>query len=428
VNQLASPTRSPFQWWLLGTVLLLAGLGLLNLSSAARDLERNLAIVQAIYLGVGTLLALVLAAFDYRWFEKLAYPLFVLTLVMLLSVLVFGRVVSGARRWFHLGFFNFQPSELAKIALILALAKYFSDESEVPERGYSLWQLVKPATPLYPLGALGALVLYWEKEPLAALGGLRIALIGICLAWAALSVLWAFRRGHTTWHDLLSPVILIILPALLVMRQPDLGTALSLFAIGGTMILFMKVRPRSFLIAVAGLTAASIASWYLVLKPYQKDRILSFLSPGSDNMGTGYHALQSLIAVGSGQAWGKGYGQSTQTAFHFLPEQHTDFVFSVWAEERGFVGCLVVVALFLALLVQVINLASSARDRFGALVGVGMAGLIFWQAFINIGMVIGALPVVGITLPLWSYGGSSVLAVMLGVGLLLSISMRRSAR
>jgi len=427
MNRLAQPARSASRWWLLGTVLLLGGLGLLNLSSAARDLERNLALVQACYLGVGTLLALVLAAFDHRWFEKLAYPLFVLTLAMLLSVLVFGRVVQGSRRWFHLGFFNFQPSEPAKIALILALAKYFSDESEVPAEGYSLWRLVKPATPLYPLGGLGAVVLFWEKEPLAQLGGLRVALIGVCLAWAALSVLWAFRVGRTSWHDLLSPMILILSPAVLIMRQPDLGTALSLCAIGGTMILFMKVRPRSFLIALAGLIVGAIAAWFLVLQPYQKGRILSFLSPGEDSMGSGYHALQSAIAVGSGQTWGKGYGQSTQTAFHFLPEQHTDFVFSVWAEERGFVGCLVVLALFLALLVQVVNLASCARDRFGVLVGIGLAGLLFWQAFINIGMVIGALPVVGITLPLWSYGGSSVLAVMMGVGLLLSVSARRAA-
>jgi cell division protein FtsW (lipid II flippase) len=419
--------RSYVHLWLLGTVLALAGLGLVNLSSAARDLERNMALIQAVYLGIGTLLALLLAAFDYRWFDKLAYPLFVLCLVALLSVLVFGRVVSGSRRWFHLGPFNLQPSELAKIGLMFALARYFSEESELPERGYSLWRLIKPATPLYPVGALGALILFWEKEALAEFGGWRFVLMGAGLIWAALSVLWTLRSGRTRVHDLLSPVILILAPAILVMRQPDLGTALALCAIGGTMILFMKVRPWSLFIALVGLVASSIAAWFLVLQPYQKSRILSFLAPGEDSLGSGYHALQSLIAVGSGQWSGKGYGQSTQTQFHFLPEQHTDFVFSVWAEEQGFVGCLLALGLFLALLVQLVNVASGARERFGTLVCVGLAGLFFWQAFINIGMVIGALPVVGITLPLWSYGGSSVLAVFLGAGVVLSVSLRRHA-
>ena len=221
-------------------------------------------------------------------------------------------------------------------------------------------------------------------------------------------------------------MILVLLPAILIIRQPDLGTSLALSAIAGTMILFMKVRFRSLIIAMAVFVVAAIAAWFLLLEDYQKRRIDSFVAPSADTKGTGYHARQSIIAVGSGMMHGKGYKESTQTQFQFLPEQHTDFVFSVWAEEQGFIGCLLALALFLFLLVQITNVASASRDRFGMLVGVGMAGLVFWHMFINIGMVIGALPVVGITLPLWSYGGSSILAVMTGFGLLLSISLRRT--
>jgi rod shape determining protein RodA len=201
---------------------------------------------------------------------------------------------------------------------------------------------------------------------------------------------------------------------------------LVLLAIAGTMILFAKVRMRSFLIAVGVSGIACIGAWFLLLKDYQKERILAFLYPEADILGSGYHALQSFIAVGSGQLTGKGIGQSTQTQFHFLPEQHTDFVFSVWAEETGFVGALIIISLFFALLVQIINVGSNAKDKFGILVAVGICALIFWQVFINIGMVIGILPVVGITLPLWSYGGSSVLATMTGVGLVMSIARRKN--
>jgi rod shape determining protein RodA len=419
--------RAASFWLLLANTLCIALLGIINLTSAAGEAEGSLHWVQALWFGAGMVLAVVLAVLDYRILDRLAYPFFLCCLLALIAVLVFGREIKGGRRWLHLVIFNFQPSEMMKIAVILALAKWFNEEPELPRRGFTLPDLLNPVTPLYAVGAAGALILFWEKPWLAVLGSWRFALLGACLVWVAAAVLYALHSGHTRLHDLLSPVILVVLPAILIFRQPDLGTALVLFAIAASMILFMKVRWLSLLIAGVLLTALAVASWFFLLKGYQKERLLSFVSPASDTMGSGYHAHQSMIAVGSGLVSGKGYGESTQTLFKFLPEQHTDFVFSVWAEERGFVGCLVVVALFLALLVQVINLASSARDRFGVLVGVGMAGLIFWQAFINIGMVIGALPVVGITLPLWSYGGSSVLAVMMGVGLVVSVSVRRFA-
>ncbi len=489
-----------FNWLLLLTVSAVGGLGLVNLSSAAHGAESNLAMVQAIWFGLGLLIACVVAFVDYRWFERLAYPLFIVSLMSLLAVLAFGKVANNSKRWLALGAFNVQPSEFMKIGLILALAKYFSDDAELVreqslvsrilirlqplyslcglgalvwkwsaledlgyarwliglgllawgllavfylvtrgrggsgqaapvasgQRSYTLDDLIKPATPLYPLGAVLALFLFWERDAVAVLGGWRFVILAGCLVWAAASATFAVRVGRTSLHDMLSPVMLVVLPAVLIIRQPDLGTALVMCITAASMILFMKVRWTSFLIASMVLVVASVASWYLVLKPYQQNRIKAFIAPSADTQDTGYHARQSIIAVGSGRMTGKGHGNSTQTQFQFLPEQHTDFVFSVWAEEQGFVGCLIALLLFLFLIVQLVNVASSARDRFGVLLCVGMASLFFWHSFINIGMVIGTVPVVGLTLPLWSYGGSSVLAFLAGFGLVLSVSLHKA--
>ncbi|MFC1654426.1 FtsW/RodA/SpoVE family cell cycle protein [Myxococcota bacterium] len=422
-----SPTtlkQSTFNWGLVGATMAVAGLGLVNLYSASHGASTNMAFLQGLWLGVGVVIAVVLTVLDYRIFEQLAYPFLILTLVFLLAVLVIGRVISGSQRWINLGFMNFQPSEMAKISVILCMAKYFSDEPGLPAGGYRLRDLIKPTTVPYPAGAAGALMLFWEK--LEFLGGWRFVLLVVFLAWGAASVLYALRTGRTSLHDMLSPIILVILPAILILRQPDLGTTLMLFAIAGTMILFVKVRFLSLVIAGVVFVVAAVGSWQF-LQPYQKDRILAFISPSEDIKDSGYHSRQSMIAVGSGKTSGKGFGESTQTQFRFLPEQHTDFVFSVWAEEWGFTGCLVVLGVFLFWLVQMINVASDARERFGVLVAVGITAMIFWHVAINIGMVIGVLPVVGITLPLWSYGGSSVLAMMASLGLLMSVSLRRHA-
>jgi cell division protein FtsW (lipid II flippase) len=501
VNHL--PKTGSFNWILLIITLLMGALGVVNLWSASRWAHVDVATTQVIWLGAGLILTLTLAFIDYHLFERWAYTLFLITLMSLLLVLVAGKVVLGARRWISFGFFNIQPAEIMKIALILALAKYFSDDPTPLEKGYTLRHLIKPAIPLYPIGAIGALILFWEKlqvievrsfniplghwrlmllvvcglwllfstwwflihgkkrvlrnlvwfaspiYPIMALSALgigwrwyeaievpnfrlelssfRFVLLGVCLIWTAASVLWILRSGKTSLHDQLSPIVLMVLPIILIVRQPDLGTAVVLFVIAGSLILFMKLRWQSILIATGVLIAAALAAWFLVLQPYQKDRIISFMESNTDSLGRGYHARQSMIAVGSGQATGKGYGESTQTQFKFLPEQNTDFVFPVWAEEWGFLGCVVVLGLFSFWLVLIVNVAAGARDRFGVLIAVGMAAMIFWQVVINIGMVSGILPVVGITLPLWSYGGSSILTIMIGIGLLLSICYRRQA-
>ena len=416
--------QSTFNWGLVASTMLVAGLGLVNLYSASQGASTNMAFLQGIWLAVGLLIAVVLTILDYRIFEQLAYPFLGLTLLFLLAVLVIGRVISGSQRWIHLGVFNFQPSEMAKIAVVLCMAKYFSDEPSLPAGGYRLRDLIKPTTVPYPVGAIGALMLFWEK--LEFLGGWRFVLLVVFLVWGAGSVLYALQTGRTSLHDMLSPVMLVVLPAILILRQPDLGTTLMLFAIAGTMILFVKVRSLSLVIAAVILLGAAAGSWQF-LQPYQKDRILALISPGEDVKDSGYQSRQSIIAVGSGKTSGKGFGESTQTQFRFLPEQHTDFVFSVWAEEWGFTGCLVVLGAFLFWLVQMINVASDARERFGVLLAVGITAMVFWHVAINIGMVIGVLPVVGVTLPLWSYGGSSLLAMMAAVGLLMSISLRRHA-
>ncbi len=420
-----------FNWGLLATTLAVGSVGIVNLYSACRGAEVNLVGYQVLWLGFGVGLALVLNVMDYRIFDQMAYWILVVVLFLLLSVLLFGRVVNGAQRWIQLGVINIQPSELAKIAIVMAVAKYFSDESSWPENGYTILELVKPASFLYPTGAVGALILFWER---IEIGQWRFVLLAICLVWAAASFIRALQIGRTTLHDLLSPVMLVLLPAILVLRQPDLGTALVLFAIAGTMILFVKVRRFSVVMVMAVLSVMTVfllvaaSSQSLeILEPHQKKRIMAFFYPESASRDDRFQAHQSEITVGSGGTWGKGWGASTQIQFKFLPEQRTDFVFPVWAEEWGFAGGLFSLTLFWLWLALSVNAASSAREKFGALVGVGCVAMIFWHIVINIGMVVGLLPVVGMTLPLWSYGGSSVIVTMTAVGFLMSISSRRHA-
>jgi rod shape determining protein RodA len=221
-----------------------------------------------------------------------------------------------------------------------------------------------------------------------------------------------------------APLGLTFLPAVLILKQPDLGTALIVVAIGCTMLLFARVSWRT-LAVLGGVALLAATLGYPHLKPYQKRRVETFLNPEGDALGAGYHAMQSKIAVGSGQGFGKGWGQGTQSYLSFLPEQHTDFIFSVWAEERGFFGCLVLLLLYFALVAMAVDIAGSARDRFGFFLAIGVTAMLFWQTAVNIAMVTGILPVVGVTLPLFSYGGSSVLAIFAGVGLLANVGMRR---
>ncbi|HET8539407.1 MAG TPA: rod shape-determining protein RodA [Anaeromyxobacter sp.] len=366
VSLAALPRRRPFAhfpWHLAAVVIAICLLGIWNLASASRTAHAPVWINQTAWMGAGILVAAAVALVDPRAFQRLSWVFYAIVVVLLVLVMFKGKRVMGAQRWLALGPINVQPSELAKLSVALALASFLHVDAQRRKDGYGLFGLVVP-------------------------------------------------------------LAIILFPAVLVLRQPDLGTALVIVAVGGTQILFAKVRWKTLaLLAGVGIGAAVLV--YPHLKPYQKKRIETFVNPNADALGAGYHAMQSMIAVGSGQGLGKGWGQGTQTNLSFLPEQHTDFIFSVWAEEHGFLGCLLLLGLYFALITSAVDVSASARDRFGNFLAVGVTGMLFWQVVINIGMVVGLLPVVGVTLPLMSYGGSSVVVIFTGIGLLSNVGMRR---
>ncbi|WP_347358328.1 rod shape-determining protein RodA [Bdellovibrio sp.] len=348
-------------------ILALNVIGLINLWSAThgpttQDVA-SLFISQIMWLIVGWTVFLVVTIVDYSIVMRIALAAYILNLGAILYVTFFGKVALGAQRWIDLGFFRYQPSETMKLALIMLMAKILSTRT-------------------------------------------------------------TFGRGMGL-KELAMPLIALLIPFGLVVEQPDLGTAMMLAAIGGSMMIFAKIRKSILATIIAlGIIAIPIA-WKFVLHDYQKNRVLTFLSPTSDPRGTGYNSIQSKIAVGSGRFFGKGFMKGTQSQLEFLPERHTDFIYSVLSEEHGFVGSIAVIGLFCFLFITGIRIASNARDKFGALLTVGVLCYIFWHMFVNIGMVIGLLPIVGVPLPLLSYGGSSMLTTMAGLGLISSVAYRR---
>jgi rod shape determining protein RodA len=318
---------------------------------------------QLIFLGVGTVAFVAAAAIDYRVYERLAPAIYAGCVLALLAVLVIGKSVNGSRRWIGVSWLGGQPSELAKIGVIVMLAKLGSNERDE----------------LRARGAIGMM---------AALG-------------------------------------VLLLPVGLIYLQPDLGTALLLYIIGFSIILLASFRLGDKLWALAlgpVLVALRLA---IGLKGYQRKRLATFLDPSSDPSGAGYHARQSVYAIGSGRWSGKGWLHGTQNQLQFLPEHWTDFPFAVWAEEWGLMGALALLGCYLFLILWALGVSATARDRFGQLLALGVAALVFWQVVVNIGMVTGVLPVVGVTLPLVSYGGSSLITVLIALGLLMNVSIRR---
>ena len=354
-----------FDWGMLGLTILLGCFGIITLYSAvtadAPSPQKMLYIKQLMWYGIGFFLMIGTFLVDYKKLDQWAFAIYIGCILLLICVLLFGRYVGGARRWLAFGPISIQPSELAKIALIVVLAKYYSKFAN--QRGLNLRELV-------------------------------------------------------------IPIMLTLVPFLLIVKQPDLGTALLLALIAGCITLFVKIERRS-LFCMVGTGLVTVPMVWFFLKGYQKQRILTFLNPDRDPLGAGYHIIQSKIAIGSGMITGKGFLKGTQNALSFLPEQHTDFIFSVLAEEWGFVGAVALVLVLLMFVVWGLNIAYSCRDPFGIVLAFGITTMIFWQVFINIGMVMGLMPVVGITLPFISYGGSSIITVMIGVGILINVSMRR---
>jgi rod shape determining protein RodA len=356
-----------FDWGLLVLILLIAGTGLTVLYSAVMagwqgDGLHSLFKRQLIWMGGGAVLMTGVLVFDFQKLNKLNLFIYAVCVTLLVGVFFFGQSGGGSQRWISFAGVSVQPSELMKIALIISLASIYA--TRVSPEGLNFRQLLKPA-------------------------------------------------------------VFCIIPVGLIVNQPDLGTGLMLLLIAGAITLFVKVEKKVALILGALSGCVLPVVWFFGLKAYQKSRILTFLDPDRDPLGTGYHIIQSKIAIGSGMITGKGFLQGTQNALAFLPEQHTDFILSVLAEEWGLVGCTVLLVLYFLLICWGLNIAYNCRNLFGSILAFGITSMIFWQIFINVGMVMGLMPVVGMPLPLVSYGGSSVITNMVGFGILLNISMRR---
>ncbi len=356
-----------FDWPILIVTLLILIIGGLSLYSALDVTGQHLSSAryffrQLCWIGIGFIGMFSVMMIDYQAFQSVAYPLYWIGIGVLILVHLLGKTSLGAQRWITIMGVNIQPSEFMKIIVIIALARYFS-------------------------------VINCSKAP--------------------------------SIKDLAPGLGLVLLPVILIAKQPDLGTALSILIICGSMIAFVGIRKRYLVCAIVLAVVTVYPMWHYHLKPYQKHRILVYLGLIKDFRGIGYHIYQSKIAVGSGALFGKGFLCGTQHLLQFLPEHHTDFIFSVWAEEWGFVGCVVLIGLYVNLTLLGLNVARKAKNKFGTLLAFGITAMIFWQAAINIGMVLGLLPVVGITLPLISYGGSSMLTTLVSIGILLNISMRK---
>jgi cell division protein FtsW (lipid II flippase) len=407
-------------WGIIATTAVICGIGVMNLSSAAQATRPDLYLLQLGYMMAATVFGAIVARTRMYVLEAGAYPLYVVVNTLLILVLVAGTTVKGAQRWLDLGVIMLQPSEIAKIAIILATARYFSRYRV--EGGFTLRGLIRPLNLSRPLGVGAFLLLRWHKQARsveeALVSGellekapdptwLKVTLFVVVIGWIAIGVLVLLKKGMHH-RRLLAPLDVVLLPWGLIVVEPDLGTSLIVLAIAGTQILFCGMRRSSLLIAAVGVTVTAVFGWNFLLKDYQKKRVETFLDPEADLQGAGYHAAQSMIAIGSGQLTGKGYGEGTQTQLSFLPENHTDFVFSVLAEEWGLVGASTLILLFLLLVLLLLRDARAHTDRFAVLVNVGSAAMIFWHVLINIGMVTALMPVVGMTLPLVSYGGSSL--------------------
>ena len=346
-------------------ILLVFAMGLFNLYSASSPyVGYGMApwMKQTVFSGGMMVVFFGLLCIDYKYLHNLNYFTYFGVIVLLVLADIIGTTKGGSQRWIDLGLFNLQPSELAKIAMVVCLASYYA-RKEVTD-GYSFKQIIPPAG-------------------------------------------------------------LLALPFILILMQPDLGTALMLGIIFVSMTMFVRLKWSTYLILGTMGIVLAVVGWFKILKPYQKARIETFLHPDKDIMGSGYQILQSKIAIGSGGYLGKGYGKGTQGYLHFLPERHTDFAFAVLGEEWGFVGSFIFLAIYFFLLIWGLFVAANAKDRFGVLLAYGVVMLIFWQAVINLFMVLGFLPVVGIPLPLVSYGGSSLLTTVLGLAILMNVRIRR---
>lgn len=348
-------------WELVLLITLTASIGFAMLYSAANGSFDPWASRQISRFAVGLAMMLIVALIDIRFWLRASYPIYGVCLSLLVAVEIMGSIGMGAQRWLDLGFFQLQPSEVMKIAVILALARYFHG-FDVDEAG----------------------------------------------------------RLRNLWI----PVLIVVAPIALVLRQPDLGTAMVVAMVGGSMFWLGGARLWQFGVVAAGVAAAVPVAWQF-LHAYQKQRIFTFLNPENDPLGSGYHILQSKIALGSGGMFGKGFLEGTQSHLNFLPEKQTDFIFTMLAEEFGLIGGVGLIALYGLLIAYGIFIAFRCRSQFARLLAMGISVNFFLYVFINIAMVMGILPVVGVPLPLISYGGTAMLTVLIGFGLIMSCWLHR---
>ncbi len=350
-------TFRAFDYMLMSTLALLFGLGVVLVASASSDghFQRQL-----VWAAAAMFLAVVVSALDYRKITDRSYELWVVTVLVLIGMLMYAPVTSGARSWISAGGVGLQPSELAKVIVILALAHYFAERDP------------------RPFGMRGLLV----------------------------------------------PGVLAIVPFVLIALQPDLGTASTFLPMlaGVAWVAGLRLATAAWL---AGGVLCMAPLGYLLLEDYQRARLLTFWNPEADPLGDGYQIIQSKIAVGSGGLMGKGLFSGSQSQLEFLPAQHTDLVFAVLGEELGFLGVAAALALYLILLLRVLQTARMARDRAGTYIASGVAAVLLYHLLVNVGMVIGFAPITGIPLPLLSYGGSSALATGIAMGLVVSVRTRR---
>lgn len=349
-------------WGLVLVFTVIAAVGVMVLYSVAQGSWEPWAASHLVRYGFALIVMLTIAVVDIRVWGAIAYPTYAIALVLLIAVEIVGDISLGAQRWLDLGIVRLQPSEFMKIGMVLALARYYHD---VPE------------------GATSSI------------------------------------KGH------LIPFAMLALPAALVMHQPDLGTALLIVG-AALVIIFLAGLAWKWVAMGAALAVTMVPlAFFFVLHDYQRDRVLTFLTPDRDPLGAGYHVTQSKIAIGNGGFFGQGFMQGSQAQLDFLPEKHTDFIFTNIAEEFGLVGALFVLSLYLVAIIYAVGIARGARTTFGKLVAAGMAATLFLYVAINALMIMGLAPVVGVPMPLLSFGGTAMLTIMVGYGLVLNVQVHR---
>lgn len=357
-----------FDWITFLTVVAISAMGVMTIFSATRQpmaaVQSTLFLKQLAWFAIGIAGLVVFVSFDYIWLARAAFVTYVIGLFLLVVVLVLGKTGMGAQRWISLGPVTFQPSEFFKLIFIMMLSRYLSGMTG-------------------PVGIVEILKVFF---------------------------------------------MVVFVPFILLFKQPDLGTAVVVFAIFGSMILSKGLKKKAVLmilaISIVSLPFLGNIMW-TGLRDYQKNRLVAFIDPQADPAGIGYHINQSKIAIGSGEFLGKGYLKGTQGPFRFLPERHTDFVFSVFAEEWGFAGCMVLLGLYFLLIMRGLDTARKAKDGFGRMLALGITLMFTIYFFINIGMTLGMMPVVGIPLPFMSYGGTALLSNFISVGVLINVRTRR---